>query len=258
MNRLSILSSAVLAALAVSFTACSKQPAAEAKPTEKAPVAATPAPAAKADAAAAIPASPYQTLDQRVSYGIGHNMGSGLSREKILTIDQDALRAGLADGLSGAKPRVPEAELRAAFAEMQQKATVAAAAIAAKQQSASVDFLAKNKTKPGVTTTASGLQYEVITKGTGAKPKATDTVEVHYHGTLLDGTVFDSSVERHETATFPVTGVIQGWIEALQLMSVGDKFKLYIPPALGYGDHASGKIPPGSVLIFEVELISIK
>jgi len=119
-------------------------------------------------------------------------------------------------------------------------------------------FLAKNKEKPGVTVTPSGLQYEVITMGTGPKPTAESTVKVHYTGTLIDGTEFDSSVKRGEPATFPVTGVIPGWTEALQLMPVGSKFKLYIPASLAYGGQAMGQvIKPFSTLVFEVELLEI-
>jgi FKBP-type peptidyl-prolyl cis-trans isomerase FklB len=120
-------------------------------------------------------------------------------------------------------------------------------------------FLAANGKKDGVKTLASGLQYKVIKTGTGKTPKATDTVKVHYHGTLTDGTVFDSSVERGEPATFPVNGVIPGWIEALQLMKEGDKWQLVIPPKLAYGERgAGGKIGPNSVLVFDVELLSIE
>ena len=119
-------------------------------------------------------------------------------------------------------------------------------------------FLAENKTKPGVVTTASGLQYMVIKEGTGPKPQPSDKVKCHYHGTLIDGTVFDSSIDRGEPIEFPVTGVIQGWVEALQLMPVGSKWKLFIPPSLAYGDNAAGpKITPGSTLIFDVELLDI-
>ena len=119
-------------------------------------------------------------------------------------------------------------------------------------------FLAKNKGKAGVTTTASGLQYEVIKMGTGAKPTAQNTVKVHYVGTLIDGTEFDSSVKRNEPATFPVSGVIPGWTEALQLMPVGSKFKLYLPTAIAYGATGAGEvIKPFSTLIFEVELLEI-
>ncbi len=199
-----------------------------------------------------------ESVDQKVSYGIGYNMGTGLGRDDALKVDTAALMAGITDGLAKAKTRVPEAELEAAFTTLQQKLAVATAAAAEKQLSVGKEHLAKNKARPGVTETTSGLQYEVLVKGTGPKPKATDTVKVHYHGTLIDGTVFDSSVERKEPVEFAVTGVIQGWIEALQLMSVGDKWKLTIPPAIGYGARPKGDIPPNSVLLFEVELLEIK
>jgi len=120
-------------------------------------------------------------------------------------------------------------------------------------------FLAENSKKDGVKTTASGLQYEVLQSGSGeSHPTASSTVRVHYHGTLIDGTVFDSSVERGETISFPLNRVIPGWTEGLQLMKVGDKFRFFIPSGLGYGDHSTGKIPAGSVLIFDVELFEIQ
>jgi FKBP-type peptidyl-prolyl cis-trans isomerase FklB len=120
-------------------------------------------------------------------------------------------------------------------------------------------FLAENAKKEGVKTTASGLQYKVLKSGTGESPKPTDKVKVHYHGTLIDGTVFDSSVQRGEPISFPVGGVIQGWVEALQLMKVGDKWQLFIPARLAYGENSPGSgIPPNSVLIFEVELLAIE
>ncbi len=245
MNRLPSSLGILLALASLSFSACGKQPAA--------------APAAPAAAAPAAAASPgFDSVDQKVSYGIGYNMGSGLGREKSVQVDQTALMAGITDGLTGAKTRVPEAELDAAFTAMQQKVSAEVAAAAEKQLALGHSYLAMNKARAGVTETASGLQYEVLTKGTGARPKDTDTVKVHYHGTLIDGTVFDSSVQRGEPVEFPVTGVIQGWVEALQLMSVGDKWKLTIPPAIAYGPRAKGNIPPNSVLIFEVELLGIK
>ena len=202
--------------------------------------------------------SSYQSVDQVVSYGVGHNMAMSIVRQGGLEVDLEAFTAGFKEGLAGNPPAIPEADLQAAFAEVQTRAQAAAAEAAAASSAVSDAYLESNKAKPGITTTESGLQYEVITAGTGAKPTAENTVEVHYHGTLVDGTVFDSSVDRGETIEFPVTGVIQGWVEALQLMSVGDKWRLTVPPALGYGDRATGAIPAGSVLIFEVELISIK
>ena len=166
--------------------------------------------------------------------------------------------AGLRDGISGAKPRLAEADIQAAFTTVQQKASALAAAAGEKQLAAGREFLVQNKARAGVTETTSGLQYEVLVKGNGPKPKADDTVKVHYHGTLVDGTVFDSSVQRGQPAEFAVNGVIRGWTEALQLMPVGAKWKLTIPSNLAYGPRANGKIPANSVLVFEVELLGIK
>ena len=125
------------------------------------------------------------------------------------------------------------------------------------EKAAGAKFLEENKKKPGVITLPSGLQYEIITKGTGAIPKATDTVKANYVGTLTDGKEFDNSYKRNEALTIPVSGVIRGWTEALEMMPVGSKWKLYIPSDLGYGDRGAGPIPPGSTLIFEIELLDI-
>ena len=236
MNRSSLTFGFLLSLAALALAACGKQSA----------------------NSASSDSSAIQTVDQKVSYGIGYNMGAGLTREGALAVDQEALMAGLKDGLGGAKPRLPEADIQAAFTAMQQKVSVQAAAAGEKQLAAGREYLAKNKARAGVTETASGLQYEVLVKGNGPKPKTTDTVKVHYHGTLVDGTVFDSSVERGQPIEFAVNGVIQGWTEALQLMSVGAKWKLTIPPTLGYGPRANGKIPANAVLVFEVELLGIK
>lgn len=198
------------------------------------------------------------TADQRVSYGIAMNMGANIARQGGVEIDMPAFFAGLQDGLNGAKPRVSESDLQEAFQGAQAKVEAAAAEKAAKMSEAGDSFLAKNKVRDGVVVTESGLQYEVLRAGDGAKPTAEQTVEVHYHGTLIDGTVFDSSVQRGETVSFPVGGVIAGWVEALQLMAVGSKWKLFIPAELGYGNREQGPIPAGSVLVFEVELIAIK
>ncbi len=198
------------------------------------------------------------TVDQRVSYGIARNMGANIARQGGVEIDLGAFLIGLQDGLANLKARVSEADLRAAFETAQERAEAIAAENSSKLSAVGNAFLAENKTRPGVVVTASGLQYEVLRAGTGPKPSADQTVEVHYHGTLVDGTVFDSSVQRGQTISFPVTGVIPGWVEALQLMQVGAKWKLFIPSALGYGDQGQGPIPPASVLIFEVELVGIQ
>ena len=238
MNRLPTLPLVILTALALSLSGCGKQTA----KTADAPGGTT----------------GIQSTDQKVSYGIGYNIGTNLAHEKNLQADKAALLAGIEDGLAGAKTRVPEPELQSAFAALQQKAAAAMAAEGEKQLAAGNTYLAKNKARPGVKTTASGLQYEVLVQGMGRKPKATDTVKVHYHGTLTDGTVFDSSVQRGQPIEFAVNGVIPGWTEALQLMPVGSKWKLTIPAALAYGPRPAGKIPPNSVLVFEVELLGIK
>jgi FKBP-type peptidyl-prolyl cis-trans isomerase FklB len=198
-----------------------------------------------------------ETNEQKLSYGIGYNFGSSIAKQTDFTADHNAIKTGVEDALAGSKTRISEADLQAAVGAVRERVAAANAAAGEKNIAAGAAFLAKNKTRAGVTTTASGLQYEVLTKGSGAKPKATDSVVVHYHGTLIDGTVFDSSVERGEPATFTVGGVIKGWVEALQLMSVGDKWKLYIPSDLAYGPRAAGKIPPNSTLIFEVQLLNI-
>lgn len=198
-----------------------------------------------------------ETVDQRVSYGIAMNMGRNIAQQGGVDIDLSAFIVGLQDGLSGARSRVSEKDLRAAFETAQERVEAIAAEKSAKQAEAGNAFLAENKARKGVVTTASGLQYEVLVEGKGAKPTKDQSVEVHYHGTLIDGTVFDSSVQRGETISFPVTGVIPGWVEALQLMPIGSKWKLTIPAELAYGNRAQGGIPAGSVLVFEVELISI-
>jgi FKBP-type peptidyl-prolyl cis-trans isomerase FklB len=199
-----------------------------------------------------------ESVEQKASYGIGYNVGSNLARQTDFKPDQSAIIAGLQDALGGEKARLADEELQAAFASLQERAGAAAAKAGETNLTAANAYLEQNRSRPGVKVTDSGLQYEILRSGNGPKPKASDTVEVHYHGTLIDGTVFDSSVERGETIAFPVSNVIPGWVEALQLMSVGDKWKLTIPPGLGYGARAAGKIPPHSALIFEVELIGIK
>jgi FKBP-type peptidyl-prolyl cis-trans isomerase FklB len=207
------------------------------------------------------PLAKPESLHDKASYAIGKNLGENL-RTQDVPVNLDYLIRGLRDGVGNAAALLTDDEMKATMQDFQkemmakQKEKQEAAATKNKQEAA--DFLAKNKDKPGVVTTASGLQYEVITEGSGPKPKADDRVTVNYKGTLLDGTQFDSSYDRGQPATFPVSGVIPGWVEAMQLMPVGSKFKIYIPPELAYGERGAGNaIGPDSLLIFEVELLSI-
>jgi FKBP-type peptidyl-prolyl cis-trans isomerase FklB len=197
---------------------------------------------------------------QKTSYAIGVDIATSLKRQGV-DLDAKALTAGIADGLAG-KPALTEEQQKAVLMDLGKNLRAAAEekqkAAAGKNLKAGEDYLAANARKDGVKTTASGLQYKVIKSGTGATPKLTDTVKVHYHGMLIDGTVFDSSVQRGEPVTFPLRGVIPGWTEALQLMKVGDKWQLYLPARLAYGERGNGLIGPNSVLIFDVELLSIE
>lgn len=207
----------------------------------------------------AAPGDKPQSLEDKASYIIGFNLGSNLKQQEI-PVSADLIVKGLRDGLGGAQGLLTDEEIQAAMTEFQQKMMAQQQAkmqaVGAKNKKDADDFLAANKTKQGVVTTASGLQYQILQEGTGALPKPTDQVTVHYKGTLLDGSVFDSSYDRNEPATFTVNQVIPGWVEALQLMKVGSKAKLFIPPALAYGESgAGGQIGPNSLLVFEVELL---
>ena len=198
---------------------------------------------------------------QRVSYALGTDIGSSMKRQE-LDLDPKALAVGIIDAFAG-KSAMTEAEMKDVLnqlrTEMMAKAEAKAKSAGADNQKLGDAFLAANAKKDGVKTTASGLQYKVNKSGTGRTPKNSDTVKVHYHGTLIDGTVFDSSVDRGEPISFPVNGVIPGWTEALQLMKEGDKWQLYIPAKLAYGEQSpGGKIGPNSTLIFDVELLAIE
>jgi FKBP-type peptidyl-prolyl cis-trans isomerase FklB len=198
-----------------------------------------------------------KTAKDKVSYSIGLNIGTNFKRQNV-DVDTAVFMAGLKDGMSGKTPLLNEEQVRETMIafqkDMQQKQHEAAEKNAAESKK----FLAENKNKPGVKTTASGLEYKVLKEGTGQKPKATNMVTVNYKGTLIDGTEFDSSYKRGQPASFPLNGVIKGWTEGVQLMKVGAKYEFFIPPNLAYGEAGRPGIPPNSTLIFEVELLGIK
>lgn len=200
----------------------------------------------------------YTSVEERVSYGIGRQMGQQLLENPFDGIANEAVAQGLLDALNGKAMTISNADMQAAFEEVNNRMQAKQAEQTKVQAAAGEAFLAENATKTGIVVTASGLQYEVITQGTGAIPTATSKVKTHYHGTLIDGTVFDSSVNRGQPIDFPVNGVIAGWTEALQLMPVGSKWRLYIPHSLAYGERGAGaSIAPFSALIFDIELIDI-
>lgn len=193
---------------------------------------------------------------KNISYAIGMNIGANLLQSGAKNLDYAEVAAGLQAIIEGKEPRIAKNEagalLNKFFTELEEKMAEAA-------KSEGEAFLAANATRKGVVSLPSSLQYEIMKEGNGPKPKATDTVLCHYHGTLVDGTVFDSSVRRGQPAAFPVNGVIAGWVEALQLMPVGSKWKLFIPYNLAYGARGAGEsIPPYAALVFEVELLEIK
>jgi FKBP-type peptidyl-prolyl cis-trans isomerase FklB len=239
---------------------------------------ATPAPATtpKAQTPAAKPhsattaktAAPFtlKTQKDKFSYALGMNtakrMGDSLKKQSV-PFDPAIVVRGMKDGFAGGKTLLTDDEAQAALTEMQkqmhaqQQAKMEQASAGNKKEGEA--FLTANKGKDGVVTLASGLQYKILTEGKGAKPTATDSVVCNYRGTLLNGTEFDSSYKRGQPATFPVSGVIKGWTEALQLMPVGSKWQLFIPSDLAYGDRGAGAdIGPGATLVFEVELLSIE
>jgi FKBP-type peptidyl-prolyl cis-trans isomerase len=198
---------------------------------------------------------------EKASYSIGLDIGNNLKRAGF-ELKPELVTKGLTDALSGAKPMISEEESQKALdalqAEMRGKFEEKQKVAGEKNKADGEKFLAENKAKKGVKTTASGLQYEVLTEGKGDKPKVTDTVQVHYTGKLIDGTEFDSSVKRNEPATFPLNRVIPGWTEGVQLMNVGSKYHFTIPSALAYGETAPPSIGPNQVLCFDVELLKIE
>ena len=201
--------------------------------------------------------SPLKDQKDKVSYSLGLNIGFNLGRQNV-PINPDALVAGIKDAIAN-KPQLTPDQIKETMTAFEKDMEQKQKAAADKNVSEGTKFLEENKKKEGVKTTASGLQYKVVKEGTGAQPKASDTVTVNYRGTLINGREFDSSYKRGEPATFPVNGVIKGWTEALQLMKAGSKYQLFIPPNLAYGDRAVGPdISPNSTLIFDVELMDVK
>jgi len=208
-------------------------------------------------AALALPAAdelPFKTTKEKASYALGMNIGKQL-RQNNAEIDTEIYMKALKDAMSGGKLLMSDEQVRETLMAFQRELQTRTQEKNRKDGEA---FLADNKKKPGVVTTASGLQYKIETKGTGKIPTSNDTVVCHYRGTLINGEEFDSSYKRNEPQSFPVTGVIRGWTEALLMMPVGSKWKLAIPADIAYGERGRPGIPPNSTLLFDIELISIK
>lgn len=240
-------------------SAVAQQPAAKPQPAAaKNPAAQLPeAPAAKAQAPSA-----FSSDKEKVSYAIGMNIGEGLRKQEI-DVDPNVLLQGLKDALSGGKTLMTNDEMGKTFQQLQaslrSKQEERVKVVGETNKKEGDAFLEANKTKPGVVALPSGLQYKILQQGTGAKPVSSDVVVCNYKGTFINGTEFDSSAKHGAPATFPVTGVIKGWTEALQLMPTGSKWQLFVPPALAYGERGAGSdIGPNATLIFEVELVSIQ
>lgn len=223
-------------------------------------------PAASATKKPPVPLT-LKTQKEKESYAIGLNIGKGLKdslKKDDVDINSDLLLRGMKDALGGAKPLLTDEETKTVLntlqTDMRQHQKELHDAALAKNTKEGEEFLAANKAKPGVVTLPSGLQYKIVTEGNGPKPTAADTIVCNYKGTLLDGTEFDSSYKRGQPATIPVGRVIKGWTEALQLMPVGSKWELFIPPSLAYGEQGTngGPIGPNATLVFDVELLSIQ
>lgn len=208
---------------------------------------------------ALVPEVDLSTDEQKVSYGFGLQFGDQLRRNNFEGLDVDAVCAAIHHWYEHQQTALDEAELNPAYQAVQERKQAAAQEMAEKRSALAEQFMVANAERDEVTTTESGLQYEVLESGSGDKPQAQSTVVTHYHGTFVDGTVFDSSVERGEPAEFGVNQVIPGWTEALQMMSVGDKWRIACPPHLAYGEQGAGEsIPPNTALVFEIHLIDIK
>ncbi|KPY94985.1 Peptidyl-prolyl cis-trans isomerase [Pseudomonas tremae] len=200
-----------------------------------------------------------KTPAQKASYGIGLNMGKSLAQEGMDDLDSKAVALGIEDAVGKKDQKLKDEELVEAFSALQKRSEERLAKMSEEASAAGKKFLEENGKKDGVVTTASGLQYQIIKKADGPQPKPTDVVTVHYEGKLIDGKVFDSSVDRGSPIDLPVGGVIPGWVEGLQLMHVGEKIKLFIPSDLAYGAQSpSPAIPANSVLVFDLELLGIK
>jgi FKBP-type peptidyl-prolyl cis-trans isomerase FklB len=204
---------------------------------------------------AATPAGPLlRTSEDSLSYAIGLSVAAFYKEQGIQNVNGSLVARAISDVLKSGKPLLNEMQANSCLINYVQKQK---AAKAEPNKKVGETFLADNKARPGIVTLPSGLQYEILKEGTGPKPLSTDKVKCNYKGTLLDGTVFDASDNHGGPIEFPVNGVIRGWTEALQLMPVGSKWKLYVPSDLGYGDQGNAAIPPGATLIFEVELVEI-
>lgn len=208
------------------------------------------------DKAASVGTTQLKDQKDKVSYSIGLNIGFSMAKENV-DVNPDALAAGVRDALAG-KPQLNEAQVKETMTAFEKDMTTKAEEKGKEAAAAGEKFLTENKGKPGVKTTASGLQYKVIKEGNGAQPKATDTVTVNYRGTFIDGTEFDSSYKRGEPISFPLSGVIAGWTEGVQLMKVGSKYQFFVPAKLAYGPNGRPGIPGNSTLVFEVELLDVK
>jgi len=199
------------------------------------------------------------TDEQKVSYGFGLQFAEQLRRNHFEGMDLEAVLAGVQHQYNDQQAVLTSEQMNPAYEVIQKKQQAKAAEVDSKREGLAKQFMEANAAREGVTTTESGLQYEVLETGSGAKPSAQSTVVTHYHGTLVDGTVFDSSLERGEPAEFGVTQVIPAWTEALLMMSVGDKWRIACPPVLAYGEQGAGdSIPPNTALVFEIHLIEIK